>query len=372
MIDQSDANPDDERIPGISPVFDEAAGAFRAEELDEESLSMLVEEVTSPDGTGTVTVPIEGGPEALVRGLDRPMLELIGNEIDVLQPPFLHFSDFQDDLEKAIRCTGRIQLDTQSGGAYLGTGFFVTHNLLLTNRHIAIEFIKGLTFLNVKDILPNGKKGRMSMRTHVSGDGSDLTEIIAVRLVHPYWDLAVLEVDRDEGSEHLRLMDKQPDNLEGREVAVIGYPGPVTYEEMNLPIEIKMQLVRLQKQLLGDRFGRKHLQPGTLIGLEDRSQSDFPTVHALTHDCNTQPGNSGSLVWDVEAGRVIGIHYFGSLTRKRNYAVPAWELALDPHLRNLGLFDAAEPQMALAQDATGPDWLRHWTGFADSFDVPLA
>jgi hypothetical protein len=95
--------------------------------------------------------------------------------------------------------------------------------------------------------------------------------------------------------------------LPGRNIAVIGYPGD---DSQSYDAEKFLRL-------FGRVFGKKRLAPGRLTQ---------PHQWGLTHDCSTLPGNSGSVVLDIDTGKALGLHYSGSMFRA-NYAVPATELA---------------------------------------------
>jgi hypothetical protein len=146
----------------------------------------------------------------------------------------------------------------------------------------------------------------------------------------------------------LTLAAAPPEPLFGRKVVVIGFPAR---DARNDP--------ELTKKVFGDAFAVKAVQPGTLRGLAplELPQHGNPGLSwdklgalNLTHDCSTLGGNSGSPVVDLETGHVLGIHYAGRFLQE-NLAVPAWELARDPHVRRHGiLFNNDPPWLSLWEE----------------------
>jgi endonuclease G len=88
-------------------------------------------------------------------------------------------------------------------------------------------------------------------------------------------------------------------------------------------------------------FGCKRLLPGYLMGYrrylpQRRADPNPQSLEVLAHDCSTLGGNSGSAVLDITTGDVVGLHFAGEYLTA-NYAVPAWELAADPRVIDLGV-----------------------------------
>ncbi len=86
-------------------------------------------------------------------------------------------------------------------------------------------------------------------------------------------------------------------------VGVVGYPG----RDPRIPDQ------DLMAKIFGNVFDKKRFAPGLVIGFE---------ADALTHDCTTLGGNSGSAVLDLLTGEAAALHFSGVFL-KTNYAVPA-------------------------------------------------
>src|SRR5690606_17712295 len=131
-------------------------------------------------------------------------------------------------------------------------------------------------------------------------DGPDL-EVRAVRMIHPWWDMALLEVpDLAPTLTPLRLAVRDARDLGGNRIAVIGYPARDPLR--NDPA--------VQDELFERVFQVKRLQPGEIVGGQPTA-SFGKIVQAATHDCSTLGGNSGSAVIDLETGEVLGLHFGG-------------------------------------------------------------
>ena len=100
--------------------------------------------------------------------------------------------------------------------------------------------------------------------------------------------------------------------LKGRPVAVIGHPlkGNAGGDPADIPI------------VYGDaKLGLKRFMPGYL---DDEAPIVFENGHTfLNHDCSTLGGASGGCLFDLQTGKVLGIHVAGQ-TNLGNRAIPAW------------------------------------------------
>lgn len=245
-------------------------------------------------------------------------------------------------LRAAIPCIGRIELPGQRDIPYAGTGFVVGRGLLMTNRHVAEIFATGLGDRRIR--FRSGWRAAVDFKAeHGRSDEADL-EVRAVRMIHPWWDMALLEVpDLASTLGCLRLAVRDARDLVGKRIAVIGYPARDPLR--NDPA--------VQDKLFERVFQVKRLQPGEIDGGQ-ATASFGKMVQAATHDCSTLGGNSGSAVIDLETGEVLGLH-FGGRYLDTNYAVPSFELARDARV-----VDAGVQLAGAAPSGQVPAWLRAW------------
>ena len=149
-------------------------------------------------------------------------------------------------------------------------------------------------------------------------------------MIHPYWDMALLQVEGLPVDRVLRLSVRSPAELEDRDVMVIGYPA-----------RDERQDLALQDSIFQGIYHVKRLQPGKVRpSSQIRSYDHIVTV--LVHDASTLGGNAGSPVIDVATGDVLGLHFAGEYL-KGKYAVPMSELARDPRVAPLLNFDGSVP-----------------------------
>ena len=224
-------------------------------------------------------------------------------------------------IEAALPAIGRIELLWATRVPFGGTGFMVGRNLLMTNRHVAQVFAEGLGDRGVR-FIPGRAAGIDFKRDPSAGEVFDVRN---VRMIHPYWDMALLEVDGlPDGIAPMRLATADARDMLGQEVAVIGYPA----FDIRNPDDVQNDVFR-------ERFQVKRLQPGLLQGAFE-VDSFGKIVPAATHDCSTLGGNSGSAVLNLATGEIVGLHFAGRYL-ERNFAVPTGALACDQRVVDLGL-----------------------------------
>ena len=203
---------------------------------------------------------------------------------------------FRESVKPRLYSIGR--LDRTSGpNREIGTGFLVSDELIVTNHHVLSQLSHGTDLL---------ERGMAVIRFYQEFDGPEPVpqcDVIGVVAVHPTLDIAVLKVDPQASRPRLEL--------EGAAVAThtavgtIGYP----YKDGRNPL--------FTDAIYQGRYGVKRGALGELIS----SNAQF-----LYHDCSTLGGNSGSPLFALDTGRVIGLHFSGAFMY-RNEAVGGAEVA---------------------------------------------
>lgn len=286
----------------------------------------------------------QSGLEAIINEDLRPAIDIINGGFDSVHPLWTHLSsnpEIAGRLKAAIPAVGRIELPGSSI-PYGGTGFCVGKDLIMTNRHVAEIFTTGLGTRHLK--FKNGASAGIDfLKEHrQAADSGRVLKVLKVVMIHPFWDMALLQVDGlDPSVPALMLSQEDGRDLIGREIAVIGYPA---FDGRN-PAGV-------QNTLFNSRFGVKRLQPGLLQG-GMQTGSFQKLVNAATHDCSTLGGNSGSALIDLATGTVLALH-FGGLYHEQNFAVPSSELARDQRVVDAGVSFSGTPRA----DAT--DWADWW------------
>lgn len=209
-------------------------------------------------------------------------------------------------LDAAIRAVGRI--DLQGGRLdWVGTGWLVGENLLVTNRHVAREFATrkgdGFTF-------QVGLNGPMTADVDFLQEIDNPAKLIfkLVRPLHieeePGPDMSLFEVEITGGNAKLATPIALATTIARTEnVATIGYPA----------YDSRIPEPDLMQNIYGKIYDKKRLAPGAVTSVEQSR---------LLHNCTTLGGNSGSAVIDLDTGQALGLHFSGSFLAT-NYAVRA-------------------------------------------------
>jgi endonuclease G len=267
------------------------------------------------------------GLEAIVMKENRPVVFVRGNSYDDVGNPWssLNTPEVKTRLSSLFPLIGRIELPTSTLVPYAGTGFVVGKGLIATNRHVAAEFSRGLGLT----IQYRGGDAAIDFKRQVDTPEDDHTAYLKVRgveMIHPYWDMALLQVDGLPTDNMLRLAVRSPEELVNHNIVAVGYPAPDPRND-----------VELQNKIFGDVYYVKRLHPG-VVRARAKVQSFENEVNAMTHDASTLGGNSGSAIIDVDSGEVVALHFAGEYL-KANYAVPMYELARDSRVASKLNFD---------------------------------
>ncbi|MEN8652776.1 serine protease [Streptomyces sp. 21So2-11] len=263
------------------------------------------------------------GVEAIVLLEGRPAILIQGRDFASQQGDWSVLDGHRAAIRDSIARVGRVEVSGHTDLDWLGTAFLVSPDVVMTNRHVAVEFARadgvGWTF-------QHGMSARVDLAEEFGGtpgDGSlayGITEVIGI---HQDVDMALLRVDpsSDGGALPLPLAvaAEPPAEVAGRPVYVVGYPA--WDGRRNEPESMR--------RIFMDVYNVKRLQPGTTTEL-------VPEQFTVKHDCSTLGGNSGSPVFDLTDHRVLGLH-FGGRYGSGNYAVPLWQLVDDPLLRRAGV-----------------------------------
>ncbi len=284
-----------------------AKGLRRLAKLPEPAEALTTEALAAP----------ELELESIVQRVGRPVLKILDGSVD-LNIDELESAVWKSRLREsaamlapAIAAVGRVEatnwpLDLP----YIGTGWLIDQDLIVTNRHVALEFAErgqtGFTF-----------QVGFDRRNPVAVDIDFLEEIgNAAKAQFTINEIFFIASDTGPDVAFLKLQPSrigqlaQPIKLSQQPlpnqtmVAVVGYPG----RDPRIPDQ------DLMAKIFGNVFDKKRLAPGFVTGLEN---------NALMHDCTTLGGNSGSAVIDLLTGEAAGLHFSGVFL-KTNYAVPAF------------------------------------------------
>jgi len=248
------------------------------------------------------TIVLRTGRPVLAVSNDEPQLKFTDAESEVWRD---RLTNARSLLIPAIRAVGRVELKNNPRYDWVGTGWLVKPDVIVTNRHVAFEFGRrtGDTFVFR---LGTGGASMSASIDFLEEFGREqsrpfrLTEILDIE-DEDGPDLAFLRIEGDGLAKEITLSGRTPN--EKQLVAAIGYPA----RDSRIPDQ------QLMENIFGDVYDKKRLAPGQIT----RRAKD-----GLEHDCSTLGGNSGSVLLDLASGEAMGIHSAGRFL-EANFAVPA-------------------------------------------------
>jgi endonuclease G, mitochondrial len=279
-----------------------------AEEVRDRGFEAMIPEAVSPEAVEEML-----GLESITMRTQRPVLAIRDN---VTQLVFIDDADSKiwgerltkarPLLDVAIPTVGRIDL-TGAQFDWVGSGWLVAENIIVTNRHVAREFAVR------KD---DGFAFKMGLIEQMGADVDFLQEIdnpkkLVFKLVRPLHieeppgpDVAFFEIEMVSGDARLaKPIELASTVATTQQAATIGYPA----------YDSRIPEPDLMERIYGKVYNKKRLAPGSVTRVENA---------LLWHNCTTLGGNSGSVVFDLNSGQALGLHFSGSFLLT-NYAVRA-------------------------------------------------
>ena len=291
--------------------------------------------------------------EAIIIPERRPAIDIVGGTYSVDHKDWLQYDrnpTFRANIETAIPSVGRIELPDHWSAPFGGTGFIVGDNLIMTNRHVAEIFARGLGEKGLHFI--SGQSAAIDLLRERDSHQSRFLKVAQVRMIHPYWDMALLEMEEMPADiQPLTLSLREPEDLEGSQIALIGYPA---FDPRNN--------AEVQNTVFNGVYNVKRLLPG-LLKTRSVIRSYGSSVESVTHDASSLGGASGSCVLDVTSGEVVALHFAGRY-KVANYAVPSYELSRDDNVVGAGV-EFGEDGTSNIEDPN--PWKVQWTE-ADASD----
>jgi endonuclease G len=313
--------PDDvlSRLKAANAHLGDADAALREELLERRGAASVAEESTgAPDVVvgGAVVNRAALSQETIVRRTGRPVLAVVQNQISGLDDGDARvwkarLTQAALPLSRAASAVGRIEVEGHAL-SWLGTGWLVAPDIVVTNRHVAAAFARRLG---------DGFVFRRSELGAPMSAAIDFLEEIGRRDSLVFQLERVLHIEEDDGPDlaFLRVssapgsMLAAPIALAGQAaqaddtVAVIGYPA----RDSRIPD------TELMDRIFGNVYDKKRLAPGQVMRADGQR---------VQHDCSTLGGNSGSVVLSLRTGEAVGIHFAGTFLTT-NLAVPGAVIA---------------------------------------------
>jgi V8-like Glu-specific endopeptidase len=303
----------------LGPSSTSPADADRATEELTRLLQRGLSALDKVEGDQPLPPAEQSALEAIVLLYARPALLVQNGDFGVLPDEWKHLEAERTKIKEVIRSVGRIELINHHTYPWVGTGFLVADDVVMTNQHVADVFVKAK---GKQWLFTPGVRVQIDYKEEYRQDGAREFKITDVLGIHARHDLALLKVSRKgsgstKAPKPLAVASQPPKALKDQEVYVVGYPA--ADGRRNDP----EQMMRIFERV----FNVKRFQPGKTTGL-----GKLDGVPTLGHDCSTLGGNSGSCVIDASTHQVVGLH-FGGRYLEGNVSVPLWKLTKDPLLK---------------------------------------
>jgi S1-C subfamily serine protease len=258
--------------------------------------------------------------EAIINVLGRPAILIQDGKFFPPPHPWEELESRRAPIESIFPSIGRIDVSGHPALDWVGTGFLVAGDVIMTNRHVAKEFCTGG---DGKWTFEAGMTGRVDYREEFGSAMKSEFEITEIIGVHEALDMALFRValESEDGTAPppLTLADIPPSSFADHRVYVIGYPAS----------DSKRNNPEIMESVLSGIYNVKRLQPGEI-------RTVMESDRVFTHDCSTLGGNSGSCVVDLDSNLVVGLHFSGRYL-KANYALCLWMLQQDPLITRAGV-----------------------------------
>lgn len=254
--------------------------------------------------------------EAIVLLEGRPALLIQGGHFETPPPEWASLEPHRATLEAQLGRVGRIEVTGHPSLDWIGTGFLVAEDVVMTNRHVAKEFSKRA---GAAWSFEAGMKPRIDYAEELGSAKPLEYALTSVIGIHEKFDMALLRVARKGGGgaklpQPLALA-KKPALKAGASVCAVGYPAWDGRRNEPQPMS----------RIFHDIYNVKRLQPGKVTKVS-AAQKQFD------HDCSTLGGNSGSCILDLENASVVGLHFQGRYLQG-NQAILLWKLQGDALLK---------------------------------------
>ncbi|MDD1517595.1 MULTISPECIES: phospholipase D-like domain-containing protein [Bradyrhizobium] len=275
-------------------------------------------------GGGIADSPVDVVNETIVKE-ERPVLFINNDWIDMVNVSLdgdeardlvAELSRAEAVVKPVIPLVGRIDVFGFPGNLnFVGTGWFVAADIVVTNRHVAqlIAQQEGARFVFSRGVA--GKPISVSLNTvHELDDlaaGQErifgVKEVLYIEKTTGSNDIAFIRVDRrTDGAKQSFIAISEANLAMNASVVTIGYPAKAP--KRIIPDQ------SLMEELYRNQYDVKRAAPGMIMVAERGNSAE--------HDCTTLGGNSGSVIIDPKTGKAAGLHFAG-LYKQANYAVPA-------------------------------------------------
>jgi endonuclease G len=314
--------------------------------IDINSVKALINGIST--GVSAPMTEYEHMTEAVVVAHMRPVLFVKSGRIEIPDSDELkeRIIRYKSVIEQPLNSVGRIELKNHQL-RNIGTGWLITDNIIVTNRHVAEIFAAKNTSPGKGGVF---RKNFIGQNIEVSIDFKE--EYVPNTDSDNQYELEIDKIiylpDADKNLPDIAFLKikNTPINLNpipfikdklsiDQLIGVVGYP----LQDPRGVVDSQME-----NKIFGNIFGVKRYSPGQILNV--------PTDKwYFLHDATTLGGNSGSLVQDMESGCAVGLHFAGVLL-EANYAVKGIELlnlTAKLNLKNVYSFNTTQSDQILVE-----------------------
>jgi hypothetical protein len=278
--------------------------------------------------------------ETIVLRVGRPVLEVRNDDYVVEGPEVSTWQErlanttVRTVLRNVIPSVGRIEVDHHPDLTWVGTGWLIAEDIVVTNRHVASEFATlSITDAGRAFVFKRGwpdretrMASRVDFRRELTNSNPRAFQVRDVLHIEDDdgLDFAFLKVEKSgtAGSSLSPYLHTSDGPAQASQyIATVGFPAA----DSRIPEQ------DLMSRLFGDKYNVKRLAPGQVMRLADE---------LVMHDCSTLGGNSGSPIVDLASGEVLGLHFSGVFLQE-NRGVPIGLVV--SRLKNLGKIKPQTP-----------------------------
>ncbi|MGW1993743.1 trypsin-like serine peptidase [Embleya sp. NPDC001921] len=269
-------------------------------------------EKVARDGTRAVLTDAESqGLEAVVLVMGRPAILVQDDRFLPPPHPWETLEDHREAIEATMLSVGRIEVRGHPMADWIGTGFLVADDAVLTNRHVVKEFMAFQQDQSHWEIAPE-MSVNIDFAEQLGGTPEREHRISEIIAIHPDLDLALLRMEPgDDPPPPLPFAGPRLEVEPERLVYIVGYPAADSRRSGETDIQ----------RIFNGIFNVKRLLPGKITAVDTGA-------NLFEHDCSTMGGNSGSCVVDLTSNRVIGVHFRGRYL-KTNWGISTQNLIGD-------------------------------------------
>lgn len=241
--------------------------------------------------------------ESIINRFGRPVFFVFDNLPVLNGPEVKKFKDLINNatqkfqLSDKIKSIGRIETDFLPGYDWLGTGWLFDEDLLITNRHVAEEFVVSVgSNISFKKFIGRAVSPRIDfLAEHNNNKAAEFSIIeclyISAKKEH---DISIFRIKSNNTDTHLPLNILNGDPRIREDIAVIGYPA----------FDSRASNVTDMERIYQNVYDVKRFAPGKISDV-------YLSEGIAIHDATTLGGNSGSAVLSLETGKVIALHFAG-------------------------------------------------------------